>query len=377
MVDVQPHYFGGLIDRADLVIDHHPEQPGYTAVFKDIRADYGSTCTILTEHLRAVDVEHFGAHGDGDALRDQVGHAVLQPSDQSRGHRGLLVPVPARRRGADPEDGRRGNHHRAPRVRRPGAPGRAARRPGVLRVSRADRHARTSSRTSRTSSCRSSTSSGRSSPGVVNETVIISVRNLGYSKNAGEFVRRYFSDVGNAGGHRSMAKAVVPMRAFVEKFGALEAASVGARLQEVVTQFLHEAAAAPEKKRETRQVDVAVLRSPLYVFSPHPLATRSDHRLDELVVGILVPVPHQLGERLAPVRSIVVFAGKIERADRVVAGTNREGRDPGSAPGHEVRRVADGRGFRRLQVLAEPRPCRRAGPPPARAGPAARGPPTR
>jgi hypothetical protein len=55
-VDVQPHYFGGLLDRADLVIDHHPEQPGYSAVFKDIRADYGSTSTILTEHLRAVDV---------------------------------------------------------------------------------------------------------------------------------------------------------------------------------------------------------------------------------------------------------------------------------------------------------------------------------
>src|SRR5262245_61197915 len=56
MVDVQPHYFGDLIDRVDLVIDHHPEQPGYTAVFKDIRPDYGSTSTILTEHLRAVDV---------------------------------------------------------------------------------------------------------------------------------------------------------------------------------------------------------------------------------------------------------------------------------------------------------------------------------
>src|SRR6185437_13573995 len=56
MVDVQPHYFSGLIDRVDLVIDHHPEQTGYTAVFKDIRADYGSTSTILTEHLRAVDV---------------------------------------------------------------------------------------------------------------------------------------------------------------------------------------------------------------------------------------------------------------------------------------------------------------------------------
>src|SRR5436309_9945745 len=56
MVDVQPHYFGGLVDRVDLVIDHHPDQPGYSAVFKDIRADYGSTCTILTEHLRSVDV---------------------------------------------------------------------------------------------------------------------------------------------------------------------------------------------------------------------------------------------------------------------------------------------------------------------------------
>src|SRR3990167_3820829 len=56
MVDVQPHYFGDLIDRVDLVIDHHPEQPGYTAIFKDIRPEYGSTSTILTEHLRAVDV---------------------------------------------------------------------------------------------------------------------------------------------------------------------------------------------------------------------------------------------------------------------------------------------------------------------------------
>ena len=55
-VDVQPHYFGGHLPHVDLVIDHHPEQPGYTAVFKDIRADYGSTSTILTDHLRAVDM---------------------------------------------------------------------------------------------------------------------------------------------------------------------------------------------------------------------------------------------------------------------------------------------------------------------------------
>ena len=39
----------------DLVVDRHPAQIGYRAVFRDIRPDYGSTCTILTEHLRAVD----------------------------------------------------------------------------------------------------------------------------------------------------------------------------------------------------------------------------------------------------------------------------------------------------------------------------------
>ena len=50
----------------------------------------------------------------------------------------------------------------------------------------------------------------------------MSVRNLGYTKNAGEFVRRFFADIGSAGGHRAMAKAVVPMRAFREKFGDLD-----------------------------------------------------------------------------------------------------------------------------------------------------------
>ena len=50
--------------------------------------------------------------------------------------------------------------------------------------------------------------------GIVNDSLVISVRNLGYTKNAGEFVRRFFADIGSAGGHRAMAKAIVPMQAF-------------------------------------------------------------------------------------------------------------------------------------------------------------------
>jgi nanoRNase/pAp phosphatase (c-di-AMP/oligoRNAs hydrolase) len=76
--------------------------------------------------------------------------------------------------------------------------------------------------------------------GVVHDSLIISVRNLGYSKNAGEFVRRFFADIGNAGGHRAMAKAVIPYRAFAEKFAVTDAQSIASRLQEIVAVFLHE-----------------------------------------------------------------------------------------------------------------------------------------
>ena len=59
--------------------------------------------------------------------------------------------------------------------------------------------------------------------GIVNDSIVMSVRNLGYSRNAGEFVRKYFNAIGSAGGHRAMAKAVVPLRAFRDKFGNLQA----------------------------------------------------------------------------------------------------------------------------------------------------------
>ena len=68
----------------------------------------------------------------------------------------------------------------------------------------------------------------------------MSVRNLGYSRNAGEFVRKHFSDIGSAGGHRSMAKAVVPLRAFKEKFGNVVADELSDRVLRMVLDFLHE-----------------------------------------------------------------------------------------------------------------------------------------
>jgi nanoRNase/pAp phosphatase (c-di-AMP/oligoRNAs hydrolase) len=76
--------------------------------------------------------------------------------------------------------------------------------------------------------------------GVVNGNLIISVRNLGYSRNAGEFVRKYFADIGSAGGHRAMAKAVVPLAAFGQKFGSLDAGALNECIKDLAVQFLRE-----------------------------------------------------------------------------------------------------------------------------------------
>jgi nanoRNase/pAp phosphatase (c-di-AMP/oligoRNAs hydrolase) len=84
--------------------------------------------------------------------------------------------------------------------------------------------------------------------GVVNQMLVLSVRNLGYSRNAGEFVRKYFVSLGSAGGHRSMAKAVVPNVAFREKYGALDGAALSERLLDMVVQFLHEHQPAEKRK---------------------------------------------------------------------------------------------------------------------------------
>jgi nanoRNase/pAp phosphatase (c-di-AMP/oligoRNAs hydrolase) len=93
--------------------------------------------------------------------------------------------------------------------------------------------------------------------GIVNDTLVVSVRNLGYSKNAGEFVRRFFADIGSAGGHRAMAKAVVPLRAFRDKVGEIPMEQIAAKLQEFVHEFLlHESSGKLEVKSQKLEVEV-------------------------------------------------------------------------------------------------------------------------
>src|SRR3954463_13697296 len=246
-VDVQPHYFGGLLDRADLVIDHHPEHPGYSAVFKDIRADYGSTSTILTEHLRAVDVNisertatamlyaiksdtlFFARHTNRVDLEAFTFLYPLADAALIRKMEGAEITL-----------------ERLDYVTR-------ATQGGIMRdqvfssfigeAPREDFVPYTADFFLQLEDVKWTILAG-----IVNGTMIVSVRNLGYSRNAGEFVKRWFADIGSAGGHRAMAKAVVPVEKFRQKFGELDPEALTARIAEMAEQFLREP--ATEKKKE-------------------------------------------------------------------------------------------------------------------------------
>jgi len=244
-VDVQPHYFGGLLQRADLVIDHHPEHPGYSAVFKDIRADYGSTSTILTEHLRAVDVNisertatamlyaiksdtlFFARHTNRVDLEAFTFLYPLADAALIRKMEGAEITL-----------------ERLQYVTRAGQHGLLREQVFTAFIGDAPREdfiPYTADFFLQLEDVKWTIIGG-----VVGKMLIVSVRNLGYSRNAGEFVKRWFADIGSAGGHRAMAKAVVPVDRFEAKFGTLDADALTQRLAEMADQFLHEQAA--EKK---------------------------------------------------------------------------------------------------------------------------------
>ena len=238
-VDVQPHYFGGLLPRVDLVIDHHPEQPGYTSVFKDIRADYGSTCTILTEHLRAVDVNisERTATAMLYAIKSDTLFFARQANRVDLEAFSYLYPL------ADPAmirkmEGAEITVERLEHVTRALATSRFRNRvfsAFLGETAREDLITYTADFLLQVEDVKWTMVSG-----IVNGQFILSVRNLGYTRNAGEFVKTNFGDIGSAGGHRAMAKAVVPMARFGERFGNLSGVGIAARIGELAEAFLSE-----------------------------------------------------------------------------------------------------------------------------------------
>jgi nanoRNase/pAp phosphatase (c-di-AMP/oligoRNAs hydrolase) len=250
-VDVQPHYFPGLLDHVDLVVDHHPEQTGYSAVFKDIRPDYGSTCTILTEHLRAVDwnISERTATAMLYAIKSDTLFFARHTNRVDLDAFTFLYPL------ADSAlirkmEGAEITVERLQYVLRASSSGKLEGQvfcAHLGQVPREDLITWAADFFLQLEDVKWTVLAG-----VVNDTLILSVRNLGYSRNAGEFVKRWFADIGSAGGHRSMAKAVVPLSRLRDKYGSLDDQAIFDKIREMVDQFLREPVVEKKKEPVTR-----------------------------------------------------------------------------------------------------------------------------
>jgi nanoRNase/pAp phosphatase (c-di-AMP/oligoRNAs hydrolase) len=238
-VDVQPHYFGGAIDRVDLVIDHHPEQAGYTSVYKDVRVDYGSTSTILTEHLRAVDanISERTATAMLYAIKSDTLFFNRQANRVDIEAFSYLYPL------ADATlikkmEGAEITMERLDYVLKARQHGRMEEQVFCTflgHVPREDFIPYVADFYLHLEDVKWTIVAG-----IINDSLVMSVRNLGYSKNAGEFVRKHFNAIGSAGGHRAMAKAVVPLEKFKEKFGNLQSDQLTDAVLRLALEFLHE-----------------------------------------------------------------------------------------------------------------------------------------
>ena len=222
LVDVQPSVFGddppARVRSVDIVIDHHPERSGYDAVVRDIRPAYGATSTILTEYLRAAGSEVqarlatalvYCIKTDTQLLGRETSRADMNAFAYLHA---LHSPALLRRieRPALPEDALR-------------ALGKALAKTTVedgihllvLGRVREDVIPQVADM-----GLQAEGAEWAIAAGIVGSNLVFSVRNVGYVRAAGEVVRAVVEGLGVGGGHRSMAKGIIPLVAFRKVYGS-------------------------------------------------------------------------------------------------------------------------------------------------------------
>lgn len=228
LVDVQPTVFGEnappRVTSVDVVIDHHPERAGYEARIRDIRPSYGATSTILTEYVRAAGVEVrpklatallYGIKSDTQLLGRETSGRDIQSFAFLHA---LHSPALLRRieRPALPVDGLRALGRSLARTRvQDGI------HTLVLGRVREDVIPQVADLGLQAEGAEWSVAAG-----LVGGDLVFSVRNVGYVRAAGEVVRAVVEGLGVGGGHRTMAKGIIPLKAFRKTYGKTDHATV-------------------------------------------------------------------------------------------------------------------------------------------------------
>jgi nanoRNase/pAp phosphatase (c-di-AMP/oligoRNAs hydrolase) len=248
MVDVQPPFFGDKLTRAHIVIDHHPNYESSDAPFVDVRTKYGATSTIMTEYLICADERIserlatallYGIRSDTLALSRRVTDDDLQAFV-------TLYPI--------------ANYNMLKQIERPELPAEFARilSRALARIEVVDglavlnlgQVARDDIIVQVADFCLQFEGvEWVAVAGKLGSDLVIAVRNYGMSgDNAGEAVKNLFADIGSAGGHRNMAKAVIKQTAWRRREGSTRDRLIEERLREL---FLAEIS-GERKRHESR-----------------------------------------------------------------------------------------------------------------------------
>ena len=243
LLDAQPAYFGARIGRPQIVVDHHQRVGPVDADYCDLRPHYGATSTILTEYLEAAEADVsqrlatallYGIKSDTLMLNRETGPADLRAFMS-------LYPLT--------------NYNILRRIERPELPlsfagflarvlPRLRKQEGLVtlhvgRVDREDIIPQLADFCLQFESTEWVAVSGK-----WGHSLVISVRNCGYVRSAGDVVRKLFAEVGRAGGHRSMAKAIIPLAHWRKAFGSTRDAVLAPRVEALFLQDLY--AGVPE-----------------------------------------------------------------------------------------------------------------------------------
>ena len=237
LVDVQPPYFGDILPCVDAVVDHHPLVAEYEARYRDVRCSFGSTATIFVQYLQAVEAKitqrlatalYYGLKTDTLSLERETTEADVEAFS-------YLYPL--------------ANHNLIRRMERPKLPlrdldafGYALRCRTMIGttffthlgiVEREDVLPQFAEFCLQVEGMEWSVVSG-----IFGGNLIVSVRHTAHTRSAGELVRTAFGPYGSAGGHRSMAKAVMPLAVLEREFGRLSDAELSQFIQRQTMQYL-------------------------------------------------------------------------------------------------------------------------------------------
>ena len=209
LVDSQPQFFKDFhLPRCDIVIDHHPIPDQIPAGFVDIRPNYLSTSSIMTEYLRAAGVRltrnlasalYYGLRTDSRHFMDNLSSGDIEAITwlRRKADRAIVRRIEFSQFSPEGLD-----YFSIALVRRRLVKGVMFSHLGPVPffdvcVQVADFFIRVED------------VSWALVTGVVGDTLVVVFRNDGLKKDAGLLARTAFGNKGSAGGHKSMGRAQV------------------------------------------------------------------------------------------------------------------------------------------------------------------------